>query len=148
MLPSLFGENLLDDVFEDAFAMVPVWNRRNPLYGKHGANLMKTDVREKEDSYELDVDLPGFRKEDIEATVENGYLTIRASKGTEKEEKNEEGKYVRRERYTGQCSRSFYVGQGVKEEDVRAKLEDGILRISIPKKSQQSLPEKHAVTIK
>ena len=99
---------------------------------------MKTDVRETDNSYELDIDLPGFKKEDVSLKLDNGYLTISASKGLEKDEKEKkDGKYIRRERYEGQCSRSFYVGDGVQAKDVNAKFEDGILKVSVPKAAPQ-----------
>ena len=147
MLPSIFSENLFDDMFDDVFRMVPVSGGRNPLYGKHARNLMKTDVRETKDSYELDIDLPGFKKDQITASVENGYLTVTAAKGLDKDEGDKNGRYVRRERWAGQCSRSFYVGEGITDADVRAKFEDGILRLSIPKAEQKALPEKTYIAI-
>lgn len=137
MLPSIFGENLFDDFFDSPFER-SLFGRHNPLYGKHAKDLMKTDVRETDNTYELDVDLPGFSKEDIHAKVENGYLTISASKGLDKDKKDKDGHYIRRERYSGQCMRSFYVGEKVKQEDVGAKFENGILRLSIPK---QDMPQ-------
>ena len=111
--------------------MVP--QGRDPLYGKHGKNLMKTDVRETENSYELDIDLPGFKKDEVNVELKNGYLTIQAAKGLDKEEQDKKGKYIRQERYAGACSRSFYVGEDVEPEEVSAKFEDGILTISVPK---------------
>ena len=147
MLPSIFGENLFDEMFDDAFELMPSFNHRNPLYGKHGKNLMKTDVRETDDSYELDVDLPGFKKEEINAQVKDGYLIISASKGLDKDEKDKKGRYIRRERYMGQCSRSFYVGEDVKEGDIKARFEDGILKITVPKKEVKKLPESHNIAI-
>ena len=108
---------------------------------------MKTDVRETKNTYELDIDLPGFRKEDIRAQVSNGYLTVTASKDLDKEEKNKEGRYIRRERYCGQCSRSFYIGENVQEKDVKAKFEDGILRISIPRQEVKELPGQRIIEI-
>lgn len=147
MLPSIFGENLFDEMFDDAFEMMPSFNRHNPLYGKHGKNLMKTDVRETDDSYELDIDLPGFKKEEINAQVRDGYLLISASKGMDRDEKDNKGRYIRRERYMGQLSRSFYVGEDVKEADIKAKFENGILRLTIPKKEMKKLPESHNIAI-
>lgn len=94
---------------------------------------MKTDIKETDSSYEMDIDLPGFKKEDVSAKLENGYLTITAAKGVDKDEKNENGVYIRRERYSGECSRTFYIGEAVKEEDIKARFEDGILKISVPK---------------
>lgn len=146
MLPSIFGENLLDDWFD--FPMEKdFFGGRNPLYGKHAKNLMKTDVRETENSYELDIDLPGFKKDEIQASVENGYLTISAAKGLDKDEKDKEGNYIRRERYAGECSRSFYVGDGLTENDIQARYEDGILKLSVPKQVPQSAPEKKYISI-
>lgn len=147
MLPSIFGESLFDEMFDDAFDMMPVFSRRNPLYGKHAKNLMKTDVRETKDSYELDIDLPGFKKDEIQVDLKEGYLTISAAKGLDKDEKDKEGRYIRQERYTGQCSRSFYVGDSVKPEDVRAKFEDGILRLSMPKAEAKELPKHSSIAI-
>ena len=140
MLPSIFGENLFDDFFND-FDMFPGWSGRNPLYGKHARNMMKTDVREKDNSYELDIDLPGFKKDEIQAQISDGYLTISASKGLDKDQKDDKGRYIRRERYCGECSRSFYIGDGITEKDVSAKFEDGILKLSIPKKETKALPK-------
>ena len=146
MLPSIFGENLFDEFFDDNFGMVPMWNGRNPLYGKHAKNLMKTDVRETEDTYEVDIDLPGFKKDEISVDLEDGYLTIRAAKGLDKDEKDKKGKYIRQERYAGACSRSFYVGD-VKPEDVPAKYEDGILKLSMPKQAKKELPRSTTIAI-
>ena len=146
MLPSIFGENLFDDFFNDPFGMVSA-RTENPLYGKHARNLMKTDVRETEDSYELDVDLPGFKKDEIGVELKDGYLTIAASKGLDKDESDKNGKFIRQERYTGACSRSFYVGEHVQPEDIGAKYEDGILRLSVPKNVKKALPETKRIAI-
>ena len=146
MLPSIFGENLFDDFFDDSFNMFPVWSGRNPLYGKHAKNLMKTDVRETENSYEVDIDLPGFKKDEISLDLKDGYLTIQAAKGLDKDEKDKQGKYIRQERYAGACSRSFYVGD-IKPEDVSAKYEDGILKISLPKAGKKELPKQSTIAI-
>ena len=140
MLPSIFGESLFDDFFADPFEMMAVPQGRNPLYGKHAKNMMKTDIRETDEGYELDIDLPGFKKDEIEAKLENGYLTISAAKGLDKEEKDEkDGKYIRKERYSGAMSRSFYVGDELKQEDIKAKYQDGILKLSVPKKEQKKV---------
>ena len=146
MLPSIFGENLFDDFFGDGFGMFPMWNGRNPLYGKHAKNLMKTDVRETEDSYELDVDLPGFKKDEIQVDLKDGYLTIQAAKGLDKDEEDKKGKYIRQERYVGSCSRSFYVGD-VEPQDISAKYEDGILKLSMPKHVKKELPRSTTIAI-
>lgn len=137
MLPAIFNENLFDDFFDDRFMMPSVFGKNDPLYGKNAKNVMKTDVRETENSYELDIDLPGFKKEDVSLKLDDGYLTIGAVKSLEKESGNgKDGKYIRRERYEGQCSRSFFVGKGVQARDVSAKFEDGILKVSVPKTAQ------------
>ena len=146
MLPVMYSENLFDDFFDNMFDMAP-WGRRNPLYGKNSKNLMKTDVRETENAYELDMDLPGFRKEEVEVKLEGGYLTVSASKGLDKDQKDKNGRYIRQERYTGQCSRSFYVGEDVEPKDVKAKFEDGILTLTLPKVAPKQLPRNGAVTI-
>ncbi len=146
MLPSIFGENLFDDFFNDNFAMLPMWGTRNPLYGKHAKNLMKTDIRQTDSSYELDIDLPGFKKDEINVDLKDGYLTVSAAKSLDKDEKDDKGSYIRQERYSGSCSRSFYVGD-VERNDVSAKYEDGILRISMPKQTQKQLPESTSITI-
>ena len=146
MLPSIFGENLFDDLFRDDFAMFPAWSGRDPLYGKHAKHMMKTDVRETEDTYEVDMDLPGFKKDEINVDLKNGYLTVSAAKGLDKDEKDKHGKYIRQERYTGAMSRSFYVGD-VAPEDVKAKFEDGILQISLPKAEKKALPKPTTVSI-
>ena len=124
LMPSIFGENLFDDWMDFSFPDID-----KALYGKHAKNEMKTDVRETEDGYELDIDLPGFKKDEVTAQLDNGYLTIQASKGLDKEQKDKKGKYIRKERYAGSMSRSFYVGDAITEEDVHAKYEDGILKL-------------------
>ena len=146
MLPSIFGENLFDDFFSDPFGMM-VPQGRDPLYGKHAKNLMKTDVRETESTYELDVDLPGFTKDEVNVELKNGYLTIQAAKGLDKDQSDKKGKYIRQERYAGACSRTFYVGEGVEPEDVTAKFENGILQLSIPKSAPKQLPKTTAIAI-
>lgn len=133
MLPKIFGEDLFDEFFNDPFES-DFFRGRNPLYGKHAKNIMKTDVRENADSYELDIDLPGFKKEQIKAGVQNGYLTVQATKDAQVDQADKKGHYIRKERCSGSCSRSFYVGEGVKQEDVKAKFEDGILHVWVPKK--------------
>ena len=136
LMPSIFGENLFNDDWMD-FSFPDV---DKMLYGKHAKNVMKTDVKETDNSYEVDIDLPGFKKDEIEAKLEDGYLTISASKGLDKEEKNEkDGKYIRKERYSGAVSRSFYVGDELKQEDIKAKYEDGILKLSVPKKEPEKV---------
>ena len=146
MLPSIFGENLFDDFFSDPFGMM-VPQGRDPLYGKHAKNLMKTDVRETEQTYELDIDLPGFKKDEVNVELKDGYLTISAAKGLDKDEQDKKGTYIRQERYAGSCSRSFYVGKEVRPEDVSAKFEDGILTLSVPKAEQKALPQSTSIAI-
>ena len=146
MLPRIFDENLFDDFFDDAF-FAPVLPASRALYGKRAARVMKTDIREKGDRYELDIDLPGFKKDEVQIQLQNGYLTISAAKGVEKDTSPEKGRYIRQERYTGECSRSFYVGDGLQPKDISAKFEDGILRISLPKEAPKVLPESTCVTI-
>lgn len=137
LMPSIFGESLFDD-FMDGFAFP---NIDKKLYGKHAANLMKTDVKEKDDTYEVDIDLPGFKKDEIQIQLENGYLTVSAAKGMDKEEKDKNGKYVRRERFSGNVRRSFYVGDKVQKEDIHPRYENGILSFAIPK-AQKVVEEK------
>ena len=132
LMPSIFGENLFDDwmdSFEEEF-----FGRKNPLYGKHAKNMMKTDVRETDDTYEVDIDLPGFKKEDISVSFENGYLTISTNKTLDRNDKDKDGKYIRQERYAGSMSRSFYIGKNVPKGDIKARYEDGVLKLSVPKK--------------
>ena len=146
MLPSIYSENLFDDFFSDPFDMV-MPRGFNALYGKHGKNLMKTDVRETEGSYELDIDLPGFKKEDVNVELKNGYLTIAASKSLDKDEKDQKGRYIRQERYAGAMSRSFYVGEDVQPSEISAKFENGILQLSVPKAEQKRLPKTTTIAI-
>ncbi len=147
MLPSIFGENMFDEMFDRAFDMDGMFGGKNPLYGKHAKNLMKTDVRETDGTYELDVDLPGFQKDEIQVELEDGYLTISAQKGLDKDEKDDQGRYIRQERYAGAMSRSFYVGDAIAIEDMKAKYEGGVLRISVPKKTVEALSKKNILAI-
>ena len=146
MMPSIFGENLFDDWMDFPFEK-DFFGGKNPLYGKNAKNMMKTDVRETENGYELDIDLPSFKKDEITAQLKDGYMTISASKGLDKDEKDKEGRYIRRERYAGAMSRSFYVGEGVTEEDIHAKYEDGILKLSVPKKDKKAVEQKKYISI-
>ena len=117
------------------------------LYGRNAKREMKTDVREKEDGYEIDMDLPGFKKDQVELTLENGYLTVTANKGFDKDEKDTKGRMIRQERYAGSMQRSFYVGDNMTEEDVKARFEDGVLHLNLPKKDARKVPEKKTICI-
>ncbi len=132
LMPSIFGEDLFDDW------MNWPWSRS---YNYN--TVMKTDVRDTKDGYELDIDMPGFAKEDIKAELKDGYLTISAASKKDNDQKDENGKYIRRERYAGSCSRSFYVGDQISQEDVKAKFENGILKLSIPKKEEKPAVEEN-----
>jgi HSP20 family molecular chaperone IbpA len=145
LLPTVFGEDLFNDDWMNDFGFA--YPESNPLYGKKTKNLMKTDIKETKTGYELSVDMPGFKKDEIQAKLENGYLTISASKGVEKNDKDKEGRYIRKERYTGQCARSFYVGDALHQEDVKAKYEDGILTLAIPKKEPAKVEQKKYIAI-
>ena len=143
LMPSIFGENLFNDDWMD-FGFPEV---DKALYGKHANNVMKTDVKETDTGYEVDIDLPGFKKGEINAQLDNGYLTISAAKGLYKDEKDKKGKYIRKERYAGAMSRSFYVGEGITQEDIKAKYEDGILRLSVPKKAAEQIESSNRIAI-
>lgn len=144
LMPSIFGESLFDEFFDD-FARparkVAGYNRQTPA-------VMRTDVKESDTGYELNIDLPGYKKEDVQAQLKDGYLTITASTKKDQEQKDETSKYIRRERYYGTCSRSFYVGEDIKQEDIKAKFEDGILKVAVPKKeAQPKVEENKFITI-
>ena len=141
-MPSIFGENLFDDFMND-FAFPAFENVDKELYGKHAKNLMKTDVKDTENGYEVDIDLPGFKKDEIKVKLEDGVLTISAAKGLDKDEKDKKGSYLRRERYAGSMSRSFYVGDHVTVEDIHPKYENGILSFSVPKAENKPIEEKN-----
>lgn len=143
MLPSIYGENMFDDFFGTGF-----FGSRDPLFGKNGRNLMKTDIRETDDAknYRFAVDLPGFEKDEIHVDVNNGYLTVSAEKGLDKDEEDKNGRVIRQERYAGACSRSFYVGD-VKPEDIKAKYEHGVLTVLVPKHDPKKLISSSKVTI-
>lgn len=139
MLPSIFGENLFDDFFGTPFN--EEFFRGTPQLYKKSSQLMSTDILESDNGYELHIDLPGFKKEDIKLSADGGYLTVSAEHNENNDEKDDNGKYIRRERYSGSCSRSFYVGEYLKKEDIKAKFDNGILSITLPKQEKQ-LPEK------
>ena len=146
LMPSIFGENLFDDWMDfPTFRSVPDVDRK--LYGKNASRIMKTDVHEHEDHYELDIDLPGFKKDEINLELENGYLTVSAAKALKEDEEDSRGKLIRQERYTGSVSRSFYIGENVEHEDVKAKFEDGVLKLEFPKDKAPKVPEKKTIMI-
>ena len=140
LLPSIFGESLLDDWMD-------LGDVERKLYGRHAANVMKTDVHEHDEGYELDIDLPGFKKDEIKLSLDNGYLLVSAAKSLDKDKKNIKGKIIRQERYAGSMQRSFYVGDTLTETDIKAKFEDVVLKLSIPKKEPEKLPETKTIAI-
>ena len=146
MLPSIFGENLFDELF-DFPSLRELRNIERRLYGRSASHEMKTDVQEHEDHYEVDIDLPGFHKEELQLSLENGYLTVTAAKGLDKDRENARGKLIRQERYVGTLQRSFYVGEALEETDIAARFENGVLSLRIPKKEEKKLPEKKTILI-
>ena len=146
LMPSIFRENLFDDWFD-----FPQWpdygDTQKKLYGRHADRLMKTDVHEQEDHYEVDIDLPGFKKDEITLELTDGNLTVSAAKGLDKDEKDKKGRVIRQERYAGAMQRSFYVGENVTDEDIKAAFHDGVLNLIIPKKEAPKLPEKKTIMI-
>ena len=134
MMPSIFGNNFVDDVFDDMFPFAGGYTTAN-------YDLMKTDVKDVGDHYELEMEMPGVEKENIKAELKDGYLTVTAQQNTNKDEKDNNGKYVHRERYTGQCSRSFYVGKELEHEDIHAKYDNGVLTVTFPKEAKKKVPE-------
>ena len=145
LLPSLFGESLLDDWMDFPKFEIPDIDKK--LYGKNAAHVMKTDVHEDENEYEVDIDLPGFKKDEITLTLDNGYLVVGAAKTLNEDEKDSRGKLLRQERYSGAMQRSFYVGDAIQENDVKAKFEDGVLRLVFPKEKEPEIPEKKTIMI-
>ena len=142
LMPSIFGENVFDDWMDFSFPDID-----KKLYGKHAKNVMKTDIREMDDSYEVVIDLPGFKKDEIEVQLENGYLTISAAKGLDKDETDKQGKYLRQERYAGSMSRSFYVGDALCVDDIKANFKHGILNLTIPKKDTKEIANNKYIAI-
>ena len=140
LMPSIFGESLLDDFFEDPFD--------NYAYAMNTSNLMKTDVKDTDQGYEITMNLPGVKKEDVKAELKDGYLTISASTNSNKDEKDGNGRYIRRERYSGSCSRSFYVGEDITEEDIKAEFKHGLLKLFVPKKeAKPAVEQKKMISI-
>lgn len=152
MVPSIFHDNLFDSFFNDDFFWPEMTRTADKagrkLYGHRANEIMKTDVKETEKGYEVAIDLPGFKKEDVTCELKDGYLTVSAQKKLEENEKEDGGKYIRRERFTGSQSRSFYVGDGIHEDDIHATFQDGILRLDVPKQPVQQIEDKrHFVQI-
>ena len=146
MMPRIFGENLFDDFMND-FTFPAFPNVEKKLYGKHARNLMKTDVKDTDTGYEVDVDLAGFKKDEIQIELEKGFLTVTAAKGLDKDEKDKKDNYIRRERYAGSMSRSFYVGDHVTVEDIHPKYENGILSFNVPKEQEKIEPKSKYIAI-
>ena len=137
LMPSIFGEDLFDDFFGYPFRGYEM-----------NSSLMSTDIKDTDGGYEVTMNLPGVKKEDVKAELKDGYLTINASSNSSKDEKDDNGHYIRRERYSGSCSRSFYVGDQVTEDDIKAKFEDGTLKLLIPKKEEKpAVEEKKYIAI-
>ena len=145
--PKLFNDDFFDDFMGFDFPRLRNDDAERKLYGKHVTGLMKTDVRDRDGNYELDIDLPGFKKDEISLTLDNGHLIVGACKAVNEEEKDDKGKLLRQERYSGAMQRSFYVGEGLDENDVKAKFEDGVLRLCFPKEKEPELPEKKTIMI-
>lgn len=149
LYPTIFnGNSLFDDFFDfdfPSFGQVEDVNRK--LYGKHAQGLMRTDVHETDNMYELDIDIPGFKKDEIAISLENGYLVIGAAKSFNEEEKDEKHKLIRQERFSGALQRSFYVGDNIDENDVKARFEDGVLKLTFPKDKEPEVPEKKTIMI-
>lgn len=145
LMSDIFGENLFDEFW--GFPTHTLANIDKHLYGKNAQHLMKTDVHENDSIYELEMDLPGFKKDQINVELNDGYMTISAAKGHDESKKDYSGKVIRQERYSGAMQRSFYVGFGVKKEDVKAKFEDGVLKLTIPKNELLDLPRNNAIAI-
>ena len=151
LMPSIFGEDLFDNFMKDFpfFDDNTESNVEKKLYGRRGKNLMKTDIQETEGGYELEMDLPGFTKDEIKVSLENGYMTISAAKGLDKDEQDKKsGRYIRKERYAGSCERSFYVGEDITEEDIKGEFKHGILKLFVPKKeAKPAVEQKKYVSI-
>ena len=143
LMPSIFGEDMFDEFMRGFpfFDNSAESNVEKKLYGHNAKNVMKTDIKELEGGYELEIDLPGFKKDEITAELKDGYLTVSAAKGLDKDEEDKKGHYIRQERYSGAMSRTFYVGEDVKQEDIKAKFENGILSLSVPKPVEQKKVE-------
>ncbi len=146
LTPRIFTENLFDD-WMDEFPFRALDNVDRKLYGKHSGREMLTDIKEHEDHYEVLIDLPGFKKDEINIELNDGYLTITASKGVDENDEDKKGKIVRQERYAGVMQRSYYVGEEMTHEDIKAKFENGVLTLNVPKKEEQKKVENHTIMI-
>ena len=146
LTPRIYTENLFDDWFDD-FPFRSLENVDRKLYGKHAGREMLTDVKEHEDHYEVEIDLPGFKKDEISIELNEGYLTVTASKGLDENEESKKGKIVRQERYAGVLQRSFYVGEEMTQENIKAKYENGVLTLTVPKQEEKKTPEKKTIMI-
>lgn len=145
----IFGDHLFEDKVSLETPMdIEFFGKENPWYDRQAKRIMRTDVRETEEGYEVDIDLPGFQKEEIQLHLENGYLSIFGAKSREEEEKDKKGIYLRRERYTGVMKRNFYVGDALQPEDIQAKYEAGVLTLSFPKKQLKETNKKSKIFIK
>ena len=146
--PTIFNDSIFDDLMDMTFPMMrEMDNADRKLYGKHAAHVMKTDVREHDEGYEVDIDLPGFKKDEITLNLENGFLTVTAAKGLDEDDKDKKGKLIRQERWMGTMQRSFFVGKNITEEQIKARFEDGVLKLSIPKNDTNKLPDKKTIMI-
>ena len=145
MMHNYLGDNLFDEDWADTPLMREYFGKGNFLYGKHAKHLLRTDVRETEDAIEADIDLPGFKKDEIQVHLENGYLTVSAEKHADKQAGK--GKYLRQERYSGTVRRTFYVGDALKPDDVKAKYEDGVLVVSLSKKAPEAIEQRSQIAI-
>ena len=144
--PSIFNNSFVDSFFNDPFDSV-FDDMFRSSFGNGSATAMSTDVQDLGDSYQMEMELPGYEKQDLKADLKNGYLTISAEHNSENNEQDENGRFVRRERYTGRCQRSFYVGEGVQKEDIKASFENGILKLVIPKKDAPAVEEQKYIAI-
>lgn len=144
-VPAIFGEDLFDEWMGGALSGFADLNRQ--LYGKNTKNMMKTDVKEIEGGYQVAVEMPGFDKSEISVELDKGYLTITASKDMNQDEQDGNGKYIRRERYAGTMQRSFYVGESVQQEDIKARYENGVLKLDVPKEDVQKIQQNKYIAI-
>ena len=146
LMPRIFDDDFFDDWMRWPVSR-SLADTEKQLYGKHAPHVMKTDIREHEDHYDVDIDLPGFKKDEIELNLERGYLTVSAAKGVDKDETDKKGRVIRQERYAGAMKRSFFIGEYVTEEDIKAKFEDGVLKLSFPKKTAPKIEERKSIMI-